>query len=229
MIREVVNQAKINAYNSVKSPMQPIKAATKATVQDSFIKSSEPSLIPDIYTNENVMSVAEAAKMSAEDPLVLTKEQEMFYFGMYSCDEYTDYIPLINASDDVKRAWMKTLDELEAQQIKYDYPDVQRIKDAVAYACGWVGGPVTGMVRVYADGTREILGGDSNIAEGNTFGYYKSLIETAIEKYIETERLFAEDVAKNGSNPNVTCGARQEADFCRNVLSSFESNYAQYT
>ena len=63
MIREIYNTKSQVTYNNTKPYNQVAKNTTKIAVQDSFIKASEPLLVPDVYTNVKIMDEAKAEKI----------------------------------------------------------------------------------------------------------------------------------------------------------------------
>ena len=63
VIREVYNAKSPGIYNSTKQYGQTVKNTAKVDAQDSFIKASEPSLVPDVYDNIKTMDSAKAEKI----------------------------------------------------------------------------------------------------------------------------------------------------------------------
>ena len=198
--------------------------------QDCFIKALEPSFIPTVYTNKDITNVANTTEVSEKEPLVLTKEQEFFYFGILSGDGYNDYIPLLNASDDVKRAWIKTLDALNEKQVKDDYPNILKAKESIAAACGFFSKNANGLIRIQDSGNIELLGGKGEYIENTSFGFYKNLINTSITEFRNMknpyEGMIPGTLLADG-NTVPEWGAQAEADFYQIVLDLFERNYAK--
>ena len=63
MIREIYNIKSPSTYSNTKLYSQSVKNTAKADVQDSFIKASEPSLVPDVYDNVKTMDSAKTEKI----------------------------------------------------------------------------------------------------------------------------------------------------------------------
>ena len=89
----------------------------KTTMQaNHFIKSSN-SLVPELYTKETSKDIAQGNATSTVPDIdldALTQEQIDWYFG-YQVDhtgKIDVYLPIINASDDVKKAWIATVNQL---------------------------------------------------------------------------------------------------------------------
>jgi len=136
----------INPSNSIcnASKYQQTNAAIsisdkKATMQaDHFIKSSD-SLVPEPYTKETSKDITRVNTTSTVPDIdldALTEDQIKLYFG-YEVDHTgkTTYLPIIHASDDVKKAWIASIDQIE---LAGDGPmgNIMDMKDAMATGCG---------------------------------------------------------------------------------------------
>lgn len=102
--------------------------------QDSFIKSAN-SLVPETYTKEDSKNISQAKTTSTIPDIdlnSLTKDQMKLYFGFAEDNNGNAiYLPIIHASDEVKKAWIATVDEIEKNG---GY--LSEVKMGMAIGCG---------------------------------------------------------------------------------------------
>jgi hypothetical protein len=181
---------------------------------------SNVSHLLDAYANEGVAaSISNGPVGVSEEPLNLTQEQIDFYFSIMrdfpvGDSEYDVYLPLIHASDDVKKAWIETIDELAAQEIKPNYYKVANAKDAVAAGYGF-----------FTNLSTEQLINFDKAGINKQFGDFKSMIESAIDYLNDLYRQYLADPASFG---DFTIGYKAEADYYQVVLDMFEKNHDKY-
>jgi len=88
VIREIYNTKSLDTYSNIKPSSQSVKNTTKVAVQDSFIKASEPSLVPDVYTNVKIMDAAKAEEIFSKG----NGSSSPDYFGKMISAAATHYV-----------------------------------------------------------------------------------------------------------------------------------------
>lgn len=110
------NNSILNATNYKQTNAATNTAINKVSLKpDSFVKSAN-SLVSEPYAKEDGKNVSQVKTVSAVPNIdldSLTENELDKYFG-YAIDENNKavYLPIINASDDVKKAWIASIDKL---------------------------------------------------------------------------------------------------------------------
>lgn len=133
------NNSILNATNYKQANAAVNTINNKNTMQtDSFVKSAN-SLIPEPYTKEDSRSIAQTTSISTVPDIdlnALTEDQIKWYFGYeVNSNGETTYLPLIHASDSLKKAWIAVIDKLGPNG---DGPlgNILDMKDAIATGSG---------------------------------------------------------------------------------------------
>jgi len=114
----------------------------KSSLQaDGFIKSTS-SLVPEPYTKESSTDVRQVNTTIAVPDIdldALTQEDIDKYFGYSGTgDTVTTYLPIINASDEVKKAWIAAFNQLKTPE------EMGEMKGGLAVGCIETYGEVNG-------------------------------------------------------------------------------------